>query len=118
MKSETIYWLLSLLIHPGHEARFKEISAQLIESTRAEAGTLNYEWTLSEDGGICHVYERYVDSAAIKLHLQRSAELVGQLLSVSTPQSFFIYGSPDEEVKKDLAGLKPVYMTPLGGFSH
>jgi quinol monooxygenase YgiN len=116
--SETIYWVLALKINPGKAEEFKVLSEKMIESTRQETGTLNYEWTLSPDGETCHIYERYVDSAAILTHIERNGEMVGRLFGIVTPVSFFIYGSPSEAIRKDLAGLNPVYMTPLGGFAR
>jgi quinol monooxygenase YgiN len=116
--SEEVYWLLALKITPGQEAKFKELSAKLVESTKEEEGCLNYEWSLTPDGGTCHIYERYVDSAAIKIHGERSHVLVGQLMGVSTPVSFALYGAPDDEVKRDMAGLNPMLMKPLGGFGR
>jgi hypothetical protein len=116
--SEIVYWLLALKINPGQETEFRTISAKLIESARQEPGCLNYEWTLSEDGQVCHIYERYADSAAVKLHSERNGSLVGQLFNFVTPLSFTIYGSPDEEVKRGLVDMQPVYMKALGGFSR
>ena len=117
-ESKEVYWLLVLKITPGQESEFKAISAKLVELTKSEAGALNYEWSLSEDGQVCHVYERYADSGAVKIHGQRSHDLVGQLLAVSTPVSFALYGAPDEEVKAMFAGLKPIFTKPLGGFGR
>jgi hypothetical protein len=37
----------------------------MVEATQKnEAGTLNYEWAISDDRQICHSYERFQDSAA------------------------------------------------------
>jgi quinol monooxygenase YgiN len=41
----------------------------MVESTKAEPGALNYEWFISEDGTSCHIYERYADSAAAMVHM-------------------------------------------------
>ncbi len=116
--SEPIYWLLALQIEPGQLEFFKAICQKLVESTRLEEGVLNYEWSLSEDGNICHIYERYADSDAIKIHAERVAEDVGQLLQIATPISFVIYGKPDAEVKEMLADLNPTYLIPLAGFTR
>jgi quinol monooxygenase YgiN len=113
-----IYWLLAVKIHPGQLDAFKAISARLVESTRNEPETLNYEWTLSEDGTVCHIYERYKKSDAIALHIEHNGALVGELFQLLTPISFVIYGSPEANVRAMLADLKPVYMTPLDGFSR
>jgi quinol monooxygenase YgiN len=115
--SNMVSWMIRLKIHPGREADFLAQSAKLIESTRHETGALNYEWSLGADG-VCHIYERYVDSAAVKIHGQRNAELVKELWEMATYESFVVYGSPDEEVRQRLAGRKAVFMRPLGGFSR
>jgi quinol monooxygenase YgiN len=117
-ESEEVYWMLVLKIASGQEARFKELSAKLVASAQEEEGCLNYEWSLTADGGTCHIYERYADSAAVKLHGERSHALVGQLLAVSAPVSFGLFGAPDDDVKRELAGLNPVLLTPLGGFAR
>ena len=116
--SEIIYWVLAVRIHPGQQETFKAFSAELIESTRNEVDTLNYEWSLSGDGEVCHIYERYADSRAIMVHIERNGDTVGKLFAVSTPLSFVVYGAPQDEVKAALADLNPVYMTPLDGFSR
>jgi quinol monooxygenase YgiN len=117
-KSKEIYWVLVLKISASKEAEFKALSAKLIESTKEEAGALNYEWSLTEDGGTCHIYERYADSAAVKVHLQRSLELVAQIMTVATPQSFALYGASEAEVKAMFSDLNPVFTKPLGGFGR
>lgn len=116
--SEAIYWILAVNIHPGKLAEFKEVSAALVKSTRNESGTLAYEWTLSEDEQICHIYERYVDSGAIGTHIENNGERVGRLFAISTPIHFVIYGSPDPKIRAQLADLKPIYMVPLDGFTR
>ncbi len=116
--SKIIYWVLALQIHAGKEERFKALSAQLIESARQEPGTLNYEWSLSQDGAVCHIYERYIDSAAIAVHIERNGPLIGELFGLATPASFYVYGEPDEAIKSGLSDLNPVYLSPLGGFSR
>jgi quinol monooxygenase YgiN len=41
-----------------------------VKSRRFTEGTLNYEWTLAEDGKSIHVYERYKDADATTAHLR------------------------------------------------
>ena len=117
-QSEEVYWLFTLKIRPGEEGLFRMVSAKLIASTEQETGCLNYEWSLTPDGGTCHIYERYVDSAAVKIHRQRNGEMVGELMKAATPVSFALYGAPDDEVKTMLAGRNPLFMAPLGGFAR
>jgi quinol monooxygenase YgiN len=116
--SEEVFWVVALKINPGQEAKFKELSALLIESTKAEPGALNYEWSLGEDGQTCHIYERYASSAAAKVHLERNAPLVSQIPTLATRLGFTIYGAPSDEVKELLSSRGAAIMKPLGGFGR
>jgi quinol monooxygenase YgiN len=69
--TETLYWLLELAINPGRFEDLKALIAEMVEATqRNEVGALNYEWAISDDRQVCHVYERYQDSAAGLTHLE------------------------------------------------
>ena len=80
--------MIVLKIQSGREAAFKTVSDKLVESTQTEPGALSYEWSVSEDGGTCHIFERYADSQSVMLHLSRNAVLVGQLLKQATMVGF------------------------------
>jgi quinol monooxygenase YgiN len=82
-----------------------------------EVDTLNYEWAISDDQQVCHVYERYRDSAAVMTHLESfGANFAVRLTEAVTPARLVVYGTPSAQVKDGLAGLGAVYMAPLGGF--
>ena len=73
----------------------------------------------SGDGKRCHIFERYVDSAAVLTHLGTFGErFAGRFLELLKPARFVVYGSPSAAVRDALAGFSPVYMQPLGGFSR
>ena len=116
-ETKEVYWLFTLKVNPGQEEAFRKISAKLIASTQEETGAMNYEWSLSPDGSTCHIYERYVDSEAVKIHRQRNGELVKELMTTATAVSFALYGAPSDEVKALMAGRDPLFMQPLGGFA-
>jgi quinol monooxygenase YgiN len=119
MKSD-VYWILELQVQVGREHDFQALMAEMVSATQAnEPGTVNYEWSTSPDAKLCHIYERYVDSAAVMIHLttfgQRFAD---RFLKVLKPVRFVVYGSPSQEVKDALAGFNPTYMQPVRGFSR
>jgi len=93
---------------------------EMVSATLAnEPGTLNYEWSTSADGKLCHIYERYVDSAAVMTHLGTFGErFAARFLEVLKPVRFVVYGSPSTAVKDALAGFNPIYMQAVGGFSR
>ncbi len=68
--SDHVYWMLELAIKDGQLETFKALMEEMVESTKAnEPGALNYEWWINEAGTVCHLYERYADSAATLAHL-------------------------------------------------
>lgn len=115
-----VSWMLELNVKPGSEKDFRILVDEMVTATRTnESGTLNYEWSLSADGSVCHLYERYVDSAAVMTHLATfGAKFASRFLEVLKPVRFTAYGAPSQEVKDALAAFKPVYMKPVGGFSR
>ncbi len=118
--SNHVYWMLELEILAGQDDEFETLMAEMVSATEAnEPGTLNYEWSRSTDGKACHIYERYVDSAAVLTHLgifgERFAE---RFLKVVKPVRLVIYGQPSAEVKVALAGFGPTYMESAAGFSR
>jgi len=115
-----ISWMLELNLKPGHEKDFAALMNEMVAATRAnEPGTLSYEWSLSADGSICHIFERYTDSAAVMIHLATFGRtFAGRFLDMLTPTRCVIYGSPSQEARGALAVLNPVYMQPVGGFNR
>lgn len=115
--SDAIYWVLELEVQPGKLADFKKLAEEMVESTRKEAGTLAYEWTLGPDGKTCHIHERYADSAAVLAHLGAfGSKFADRFLAALRPTRFVVHGKPDAKAKEALAGFSPIYMDPLAGF--
>src|SRR5262249_25653908 len=117
--SEQVSWLLELAVKPGELESFKALMAEMVESTQAEPGTLVYEWSITDDDGVIHVFERYADSAATLTHLAAFGEKFAQrfLTSVS-PTRLVVYGAPSDQVKEGLSPFGPMYMAPWGGFAR
>jgi quinol monooxygenase YgiN len=118
--SSHVYWMLELDVQPGRENDFRVLMAEMVSATQAnEPGTLNYEWSTSADGKVCHLYERYVDSAAVMTHLRAVGEkFIGRFMEVLKPVRFVVYGAPSPAVMEALAGFSPAYMQTVGGFSR
>jgi quinol monooxygenase YgiN len=119
MNSE-VSWILELQVQDGRENDVRPLIADMVSATQAnEPGTLAYEWSTSADGKLCHLYERYVDSAAVMTHLGTFGErFADRFLTVFKPVRFVIYGSPSVAVKEAIAGFGPVYMQSAAGFSR
>jgi len=115
-----VYWVLEVTMNPGRFEELKTLMAELVETTQKnELGALNYEWAISDDRQVCHVYERYQDSAAVMTHLESfGANFAARLMEAVKPARLVVYGKPSAQVKDALAGLSPVYMAAFGGFSR
>jgi quinol monooxygenase YgiN len=70
-----------------------------VEATqRNEIGTLNYEWAISDDRQVCHIYERFQDSAAAMTHLESfGANFAPRFMEVMKPTRLIIYGTPSAQ---------------------
>ena len=91
---------------------------ELIESAHLEAGTLNYEWNISDDKTRCHVYERYANSEAAMIHSRTFEEkFADKVLSIVDVANFTVYGNPNDEVKETLSEFGAVFMPAIGGFA-
>ena len=86
--------------------------------TQSEPGTLDYEWNLSEDETVCHIFERYKNVEAVLTHVRSFGLFAERFMQSCRPTRFHVYGPANDEVKAALADLHPVYFSPLGGFSR
>jgi quinol monooxygenase YgiN len=117
-ESKQVYWIITGEINPGQEDAFRAICARLVESTQAEPGALNYEWSIAEDSRVFHIYERYVDSEAVKFHRAQVGEMLKELYAVVTLKSFTLYGGASDELKQLFAARHPLVMVPHNGFDR
>jgi hypothetical protein len=73
---------------------------------------------MSTDGGLCHIYERYADSAAVMIHLTTFGErYAARFEQALEPLRTVVDGSPTGHVKEALADPNPVYMEPAAGLA-
>jgi quinol monooxygenase YgiN len=102
---------------PGQMDNFKQVAAKVIAAVAQEPGTLMYEWSLRPDQKTFDAVELYQNSDAVIAHVKHVLPEFGKDLGqVQKEVSFVVYGSPNEEAKQALAGLNPVYETPIDGF--
>lgn len=112
-----VSWNLELDVGEGRLDDFRALMEEMVESTRGEAGALVYEWFIDADGSVCHIYERYADSAAVLAHLGTFASTFAErFLDCVQPTRLHVYGDPSEEAREALDGFGAVYLAPFGGF--
>ena len=117
--SDTVSWNLQLSVREGRLNDARDLMAEMVESTRSEAGTLGYECFLSGDGTACHFLERFADSDAAMLHLGNfGAKFTERFLQCFEPTALYVYGEPSDEVRAALDGFGATYLGTFGGFSR
>lgn len=89
---------------------FKSIAQTMTAVSRAEPGTLGYEWFASADGKRFRLVETYVDASALEAHFMGAAvqEWVPKLVTVCKVDGFEIYGDPGPKVGEMAAGFGAV----------
>ena len=104
---------------PGQMDNFKQVAAKVIAAVAQEPGTLMYEWSLRPDQKTFDAVELYQNSEAVVAHVKHVLGEFGKDLGqVQKEVGFVVYGTPDEQAKQALAGLNPVYETPIEGFTR
>ena len=118
--NNNVYWIVELSVKDGELDNFQSLMTEMVDATQAnEPGTLNYEWTISEDSKIVHIYERYADSAAAVTHMVTFGEKYAERFMAAVDQTrFVVYGNPNNEAKAVLEGVGAVFMLPFGGFAR
>jgi quinol monooxygenase YgiN len=115
-----VFWVFGVAVKKGRADELRNLVREMSDASQAnEPGTLIYEWTISEDGKIAQVHERYADSDAALRHLASFNEtFADRLMALVEPTGMTVYGSPGAALKKELAGAGPVYMQVIGGFAR
>jgi quinol monooxygenase YgiN len=102
---------------PGQMDNFKQLVTRLVAAVAEEPGTLVYEISLQPDQKTYDTVEVYQNSEALVAHGKHvRADFGKELGQVRKTVKLVVYGSPDAQAKEALAGLNPVYASPIDGF--
>lgn len=119
MNTDNVFWIFEFKINEGAGDKLNALKDELMKNTEAEEGTLAYEWFIDTDGGMCHVHERYRDSAAAVEHLKGFvANFADRLMALGEAVGFTVYGEPDAAARAILDDFSAVYMAPTSGFAR
>ncbi|MBH0021748.1 antibiotic biosynthesis monooxygenase [Pseudoalteromonas sp. SWXJ133] len=111
-----VTWTVQGQIKEGKYDDFLLVMAQLVALAKSEAGTLMYEWTVSEDKRSVYIYERYQDEGAAKAHLAGWNESGPLFLSVVDMDKITVFSQLSKEFAQAFADPRTVFMKPVGGF--
>jgi quinol monooxygenase YgiN len=100
--------------------KFKPIIRRLVAATEKEPGAMQYEYAVGPDQKTVDIYERYTNSNTANSHLNDNfvPNFSKEFMALAKPVRFVVYGPASDELKKTLADLHPIYMTPFDGFTR
>ncbi len=117
--ASTVSWVVQVNVKSGKLDAFKSLMEEMVESTKAESGTLAYEWFIDEAGENVHIYERYVDSAAVGIHGESfGAKFAERFMDAVDIGDFNIYGEPSDEVRAAYGEMGAAFFGTFGGFAR
>lgn len=118
--NENVYWVLELAVRPEQLNDFRTLMQEMVAAADTnEPGTLNYEWNISDEGTVCHIYVRYENPAAVMLHMASfGTKFTGRFAALAQITRFVVYGAPSAEVKAALDPYGAVYLASFGGFKR
>lgn len=94
-------------IHAGKIDEFQAAARKLLAAVREkDTGTLQYDWFLDRERGICVVREAYADSGAMLQHMANMGDLLAAVMGLAD-LSVEIFGDPTPELAAALAGAQP-----------
>jgi quinol monooxygenase YgiN len=109
-----------LKVRDGQLEGFKRQAAEMMRQTREkDAGTLTYDWFLSEDGTECEVREAYVDADALvehAFHVREARDVLFAEFAYDHRMTF--YGDPSPRLVElvDKVGVDVTSFTLLQAF--
>jgi quinol monooxygenase YgiN len=110
MVEQVVRLTVNMTVQEGQLDAFKSIAQTMTEGSKAEPGTLGYEWFAAADGKRFRLVETYADAAAVEAHFMGPVvrRWVPKLAAVCAVDGFEIYGEPGPKVAEMAGGLGAV----------
>jgi quinol monooxygenase YgiN len=107
MVEQVVRLTVNLTVNEGQLGAFKSVAQAMTEGSKAEPGTLGYEWFSSADNKRHRLVETYVDAAAIEAHFTGAVvqQMVPKLAAVCSVDALEIYGDPGAKVAEMAGGF-------------
>ena len=111
--SDAVHWIVEFDVKDGKLEELKSVMNDMVAATKAN------EPDISGDEKHLHIYERYVNSAAVLTHMKTFGEKFAvRLLATADATRLVVYGNPNAEAKKVLDCFGARYFGQIGGFTR
>ena len=114
---ENIGWIVEAKIREGKRHEFAEIVAEIVAATRAEGGTLNYQYFVSDDGDVL-VYERFANVESAHIHIGNWDQFAECWVSAAPVTRMVHLGDLPDDLRERHAALAPKLLKPFDGFAR
>jgi quinol monooxygenase YgiN len=105
MANKTVDLIFVFTVKPEDQARYEQTLAQQPAITKNEPYVLGYEIFRRADGSYCQ-HERYADEAAVRMHVQSTAEQLKVWESITTVTELIALGPLSEEFAQQYPMMK------------
>lgn len=112
---ENIGWIVEAKLKPGKKTEFEQVMQEIVEATKNEEGTLNYQYYLSDNGDVL-VYERFADIDSAHIHISNWDRFADRWIAAAEPTRMVHLGELPEDVRIRHKALEPLWLKPFGGF--
>ena len=111
MMEQIVRLTVSFTVNEGQLEAFKSIAETMTEGTKAEPGTLGYEWFSGGDGKHYRLVETYADASAVEAHFTGPVvqQLVPRLVELCKLEALEFYGDPGPKVREMAAANGGVF---------
>ncbi|WP_444928634.1 putative quinol monooxygenase [Microbulbifer sp. SSSA002] len=115
---KNIGWIVEVKIKKGQEQAFRAIVDEMVEITsQQEAGTLNYQYYISDNREII-VYEHFSDVSAAHKHVDTWEKYSERWLKTAEPTRVIYLGEIPDDLRARHKGLMPQQYYFYAGFER
>ncbi|WP_299891742.1 antibiotic biosynthesis monooxygenase [uncultured Ruegeria sp.] len=114
---ENLGWIVEAQIKDGRRDDFKGIVEEIVAATRAEGGTLNYQYYVSDDGAVL-VYERFANVDSAHIHITNWDRFADRWLEAAPATRMVYLGNIPQEIQDRHAAISPMVYKLFDGFAR
>lgn len=114
---ENLGWIVEAQIAEGKQAEFKAVVEEIVAATRAEGGTLNYQYYVADDGAVL-VYERFANVDSAHTHISNWDRFAERWLAAAPATRMVYLGDIPQDIQDRHAAVGPKVYKPFNGFAR
>lgn len=114
---DNLGWIVEAQIAEGKHDDFRMVVGEIVRATRAEGGTLNYQYYVADDGAVL-VYERFANVQSAHTHITNWNKYADRWLEAAPATRMVYLGDVPQEIQDRHAAIGPKVYKPFEGFAR